>query len=151
MEDFSEVEKGMDVFISNKLNSRKQRFGFVGFQGVADVYFLERSLDVIWIGTWKLQVNLPKMKGKERMGSKMMEEQTRKMWRSREQEQLKQQKLSFDQVVSGKKPSSSHGVGVASHFSVKVESSSWLDRCFVGFLAEAPNIQLIKEFYYGWF
>ena len=72
-------------------------------------------------------------------------EQTCKMWRSREQEQLKQQKLSFAQVVFRKKVSNSHGVGVASQFSVKVESSSWLDRCFVGCLVEAPNIQLIKE------
>jgi len=50
----------LDVFVSRKLNARKQKFGFVRFQGVNDVYSLERKLDAIWIGTWKLQVNLPK-------------------------------------------------------------------------------------------
>ena len=94
-------------------------------------------------------MNLPKYSRNEgprkEWRSRTKEEQTRKMWRPREQEQRKQQKLSFAQVVSGKKVSSPHGAEAAFQFNVKVESSSWLDRCFVGCLAEAPNIQLIKE------
>ena len=30
-----------------------------------DVHSLERELDAIWIGTWKLQVNLPKYQRKD--------------------------------------------------------------------------------------
>lgn len=47
----------LDVFISRKLNARNQRFGFVRFHGVihASSSSLERKLDAIWIGTWKLQ------------------------------------------------------------------------------------------------
>jgi len=52
--------RALDVFVSRKLNARNQKFGFVRFQGVNDVVSLERELDAIWIGTWKLQVNLPK-------------------------------------------------------------------------------------------
>ena len=50
----------LDIFISKKLNTRKQRFGFVRFQGVRDTHVLERKLDSIWIGTWKMRVNIPK-------------------------------------------------------------------------------------------
>ena len=50
----------MDVFISKKLNSRNRRFDFVRFQRVTDVFVLEKKLDAICIGTWKLQVKLPK-------------------------------------------------------------------------------------------
>ncbi|ESW06482.1 hypothetical protein PHAVU_010G051400, partial [Phaseolus vulgaris] len=45
----------LDVFISRKLNARNRRFGFVRFHGVSDAHSLERKLDAIWIGTWKLQ------------------------------------------------------------------------------------------------
>ena len=55
----------MDVFIPRKLNSRKQRFGFVRFHGVRDVCELERRLDTIWIGLWKLCVNIAKYRKKE--------------------------------------------------------------------------------------
>jgi len=41
----------LDVFISRKLNSRNQMFGFVRFQDVADASALKRKLDAIWIST----------------------------------------------------------------------------------------------------
>jgi len=55
----------LDVFVSRKFNARNQKFGFARFQGVKDFFSLERELDAIWIGTWKLQVNLPKYQRKE--------------------------------------------------------------------------------------
>jgi len=55
----------LDVFIPKKLNSRKQRFGFVRFHGVRDVCELERRLDAIWIGLWKLCVNIARYRKKE--------------------------------------------------------------------------------------
>ena len=49
-----------DVFISSRLNIKKQRFGFVKFQGVQNVRMLENQLNTIWIGSWKLKVNRQK-------------------------------------------------------------------------------------------
>jgi len=62
------------VFISSKLNSRNRRFGFVRFQGVEDAYELEKKLDAIWIGTWKLQANLPNYSRFERAVKKRGEQ-----------------------------------------------------------------------------
>ena len=49
-----------DVFISRRLNIKKQRFGFVRFLGVQNVRELEYHLNTIWIGSWKLNANRPK-------------------------------------------------------------------------------------------
>ena len=49
-----------DVFISRRLNIKKQRFGFVRFQGVQNIRELENHLNTIWIGSWKLVANRPK-------------------------------------------------------------------------------------------
>jgi len=40
-----------DIFISRRLNIKRQRFGFVRFQEVVEVDELERRLNAIWIGT----------------------------------------------------------------------------------------------------
>ncbi|XP_068492356.1 uncharacterized protein [Phaseolus vulgaris] len=55
----------VDVFISRRMNNKNQRFGFVKFQGVVDVVDLERRLDSVWIGYWKVRVNRPKF-GRDR-------------------------------------------------------------------------------------
>ena len=86
----------LDVFISRKLNSRNRRYGFVRFQGVEDAYALEKKLDAIWIGTWKLQVNIPKYSRSERMPKKRGEI-SRSTGRLREQ---LQQKKSIIQISS---------------------------------------------------
>ena len=55
----------VDVFISRRMNNKNQRFGFVKFQGVVDVVDLERRLDSVWIGYWKVRANRPKF-GRDR-------------------------------------------------------------------------------------
>ncbi|KAK8466936.1 hypothetical protein PHAVU_008G195442 [Phaseolus vulgaris] len=94
----------MDVFVSRKLNARNKKFGFVRFQGVKDVLSLERELSALWIGTWKMQVNLPKYKRKDgsrkqrnegsRLGRNPMTSTTSGKGKQTEQ-------VSFAQVVSG--------------------------------------------------
>ena len=49
-----------DVFISRRLNIKKQMFDFVRFQGVQNIRELENQLNTIWIGSWKLNANRPK-------------------------------------------------------------------------------------------
>lgn len=58
--------KTVDVFIPKKRDKGGRRFGFVRFINVQNSKVLERELDQIWIGTYKLRVNLSKsnvMKG----------------------------------------------------------------------------------------
>jgi len=111
----------LDVFISRKLNSRNRKFGLVRFQGVEDMYALEKKLDVIWIGTWKLRANLPKYSRFKRV-SKKLGEQPHSTGRLREQVQQKkrimqtgtvqrkgeqaQQQLTFAEVVLQSRSSS---------------------------------------------
>jgi len=82
-----------DVFISNKLNIKKQMFGFVRFQGVQNPRELEYHLNTIWIGSWKLNANRPKysraaetrrewnIKLKEKAIEP--EKETKKVWRAK--------------------------------------------------------------------
>jgi len=49
-----------EVFIARRLNKWGRRFGFVRFFDVGNVVRLEKELDKIYIGNWKLYVNIPK-------------------------------------------------------------------------------------------
>jgi len=46
------------MFISRRLNSKGQSFGFVRFQGVSNAQDLKIKLDAIWISNVKLHVNI---------------------------------------------------------------------------------------------
>jgi len=136
----------LDVFISRKLNARNQRFGFVRFHGVADFFCLERELDTIWIGMWKLQVNLPKYRRSEvtrkDWNAKSRPVRVRNVWKPKEQ----QKKVSYGHVVvSGEFANCSHESARATSFNVQVESTSWLEGCFIGCIREVSCMQSIKE------
>ncbi|MCH83913.1 RNA recognition motif, partial [Trifolium medium] len=49
-----------EIFIPDKLDKRGGRFGFVKFRDVRDATELLRRLSNIWIGTFKLRINLSK-------------------------------------------------------------------------------------------
>lgn len=53
--------KVVDVFIPMKRNKEGKAFGFVRFKEVAYPQELERRLDQIWIGTYKLRANCIKI------------------------------------------------------------------------------------------
>jgi len=144
----------LDVFISRKLNARNQRFGFVRFHGVSDAHSLKRKLDAIWIGTWQLQVNLPKYGRNDapRFGKKRVAV-NRAVWNLKGQQK---QQLSFAQVMAGEGGQEVLGDAVAGgseknarvsqeegcdfQFPVDMDSSSWLDGCFIERLRESPHL-----------
>ena len=152
----------LDVFVSRKLNARKQKFGFVRFQGVNDVFSLERKLDAIWISTWKLQVNLPKYQRKDGP-RKQRNEGSRLGWDSklnttqpREAGNVKgkqTEQFSFAQVVSdgvvkngtGENASSSQGDETVYQITVEIKQDSWLEGSYVGSFKEFSCLQSIKE------
>ena len=55
-----------EVFIARNCNRRGKRYGFVRFNGVEDVRWLERKLDNLVVRGLKMHVNIPKH-GRERM------------------------------------------------------------------------------------
>ena len=120
-----------DVFISRRLDSGKRRFGFVSFQGVLDVRVLERKLDAIWIGLWKLRVNIPKFSRKEpnrpEVGDGRRMELAKKVWRQKDHQRT------FAQVVRDGHESDAQKVLDANMVCVQVavDSTKWLEDCFV--------------------
>ncbi|KAK7372428.1 hypothetical protein VNO80_05806 [Phaseolus coccineus] len=106
---------------------------------------MERKLDAIWIGTWKVQVNLPKYRrfevSRKEWNSKKRAEHPRNVWRPKAQHQ----KRSYAQIVSGEKASGSQEISRVVQFSVNVESPSWLVGCFVGCLREVSFLQTLKK------
>ncbi|ESW10993.1 hypothetical protein PHAVU_009G256300, partial [Phaseolus vulgaris] len=123
----------LDIFISRKLNTRKQHFGFVRFQRVGDTHVLERKLDSIWIGTWKMRVNIPKYyknefpKNKRNSKPKTKTVVDRKVWSK------KIQQHSFAQVVKSGSESFSQGASEDDMFHLGSRVS------------KATNVQSIKE------
>ncbi|ESW07945.1 hypothetical protein PHAVU_009G005600, partial [Phaseolus vulgaris] len=141
----------LDVFVSRKLNARNQKFGFVRFQGVNDVFSLERELDAIWIGTWKLQVNLPKYQRKD--GLRKQRNEGSRLGEIRSVKGKQTEQFSFAQVVSegvakngtSENASSSLGDELVYQITVEVEQDSWLEGSYVGSFKEIPCMQSIKE------
>lgn len=54
---FAEWGKVVDVFIPTKKNKEGKAFGFVRFKEVQYPFELEKRLDQIWIGTYKIRAN----------------------------------------------------------------------------------------------
>ena len=136
---FQRWERVVDVFISRRLDPRNRRLGFVSFQGVMDAQVLERRLDAIWIGLWKLRVNLPKFSRKEtrkpEMSGERKNEQARTTWR-----QVNPAQVVRDGDESASKKALDNSVVC---FQVAVESTKWLEECFVGRLIELNNVMSI--------
>ncbi|ESW12638.1 hypothetical protein PHAVU_008G129600, partial [Phaseolus vulgaris] len=132
----------LDIFISRKLNARKQRFGFVRFHGVRDEYVLERKLDSIWIGTWKLQANLPKYRRQEkRLGNSQSQTHSQNFW-----SHYTQQRSYAQAVRGGKEDSDQKGdEDFLPNIRVNAETSFWLEGCYIGKLLKAVDAQAIKK------
>lgn len=56
----------VDVYIPLKRNKSGRRFGFVRFMNNGDPEGLEKRLGNIWIGTYKLSVNISRFARNER-------------------------------------------------------------------------------------
>lgn len=57
----------MDVYDPAQIDKRGGRYGFVKFMKVADVEDLEKRLQQIWIGTFKLRVQRSRSRGDVRV------------------------------------------------------------------------------------
>jgi RNA recognition motif-containing protein len=57
---FSRYARVAEVYIPNKLDKQGRRFGFVKFRDVIDAVELLRKISNIWMGSFKIRVNLSK-------------------------------------------------------------------------------------------
>jgi RNA recognition motif-containing protein len=57
---FSRFARVGEVYIPNKLDKQGCRFGFVKFKDVKDAVELLRRISNIWLGSFKIRVNLAK-------------------------------------------------------------------------------------------
>ena len=141
-----------DVFISHRLNIKKQRFGFVRFQGVQNIRELEYHLNTIWIGSWKLSVNRPKY-------SRAAD--TRKEWNVK----LKEKAIESEKYV--KKEWRAKGLSTyantvryghrdraqtqnrdnlhAIHFRAEETPRDWLNKCYIGRVSDLNKVSSLNE------
>ncbi|GKV49618.1 hypothetical protein SLEP1_g56359 [Rubroshorea leprosula] len=55
---FQMYDKVVDVYLPSKRDKRGKRYGFVRLTGVKDVIQMERRLNEIWIGSYKIRVKI---------------------------------------------------------------------------------------------
>ena len=141
-----------DLFISNRLNIKKQRFGFVRFQGVQNIKELEYHLNTIWIGSWKLNVNRPKynratdtrkewnVKLKEKVT--VAEKETKKEWRK------KGSNTYANAVTHGyrSRAQTQNKENVhAIHFRAEETPREWLRKCYIGRVSDLSKVSSLNE------
>ncbi|GLT96063.1 hypothetical protein SLE2022_137120 [Rubroshorea leprosula] len=66
---FRRFGKVTDVYVPEKRDKWGKRFGFVHLLGVKNEYQMERSLNEIWIGTFKVRVRLAEDRYRRKIGS----------------------------------------------------------------------------------
>ncbi|KAL8536300.1 hypothetical protein ACS0TY_011790 [Phlomoides rotata] len=59
-EEFNKIDSVRDIFIPKRLDKKGKTFGFVRFGGNTPVARLERDLNNIWLGSYKLRANISK-------------------------------------------------------------------------------------------
>jgi len=141
-----------DLFISNRLNIKKQRFGFVRFQGVQNIKELEYHLNTIWIGTWKLNFNRPKynraadtrkewnLKLKEKVTE--VEKEIKKEWRAKGSSTYANSvKYDYRDRAQTQNKENVHAI----HFRVEETPREWLSKCYIGRVSDLNKVSSLNE------
>lgn len=137
--------EGGAYFIPKKRNKEGKLFGFVRFEDVVEIRSLEERLDQIWVGTYKLRVNLSRFhRGKE------PEERVGKQNHMQAKTGSQTRKMSSGNVIAGvryadvvanrvwkQKATREEGKKMALkwkgvEYKVKEEDMEWLKSCYVG-------------------
>lgn len=102
---FMKWGKVVDVFVPGKRNKEGKAFGFVRFKDVWYPNELERRLDQIWIGTYKIKANYTRFTRQKVVGETHKEQQRKAPATMQYQHHRKQQEVkgaSYVDVVKGK-------------------------------------------------
>jgi len=151
-----------DIFISRRLNIKRQRFRFVRFHEVVEEDELERRLNAIWIGTWKLRAN--KAKYTKVTGTSIERNADLNGLKATQQRQERRvahrahthppagfnNKRSYAQAVTmdRRQPfiqAKGHTELNMAHINGVKEEVEWLRNNFVGKLSDVGMVQVVKE------
>ncbi|KAK6133348.1 hypothetical protein DH2020_032919 [Rehmannia glutinosa] len=137
---FQRYGKVWDVFIPNKRSRNGGRFGFVRFVGVDNAKSLEATLDQIWIGSYKLRVNIPRFS--KWTGSTSGEALIQREYKIKPEQASRRSIRSFKEVLleNGfniknekiKEHQNSTEEGADFVWTTHEEETKWLQGCFLG-------------------
>lgn len=154
---FMKWGKVVDVFVPSKKNKEGKAFGFVRFKEVLFPNELERRLDQIWVGTYKLRVNYTRFSRNKDMGGIQRVQQRKVLGEGQARQGNFQQPTkatSYVDVVKGsvgKKIWQKKGSKVVSdewrglNFEAKQEDVAWLNGCFVGCVNNPNAVHLLQD------
>ncbi|GKV12576.1 hypothetical protein SLEP1_g23702 [Rubroshorea leprosula] len=94
--------KAVDVYIPSKRDKRGKRFGFVRMAGVKNEIQMERQLNMMWIGSYKLKVKIADDRGKKPAESRKIQGAVKDNGSLSKMNRLVQPGKSYAQVVKGK-------------------------------------------------
>ncbi|GKU93949.1 hypothetical protein SLEP1_g7498 [Rubroshorea leprosula] len=131
--------KVADVYIPERRDRRGRRFGFVRMSEVSDAEGMERKLNQIWLGSYRLKVKLAgNMKsGREGMSRGRQQQQTTAKWFRRDRKVSPG--LTYAQIVAGKLKASDEGESLH-HVEEQVAVQRVLEKKEAGF--EKPGAML---------
>lgn len=163
---FTKWGKVADLFIPKKRNKEGKAFGFIRYQGVQYPQELERRLDQIWIGTFKLRANYIRYRRHETRKEMPVEVPRRKDAFIDGSRRVLKQKIQskqheattvvganmFAEVVKGKKRAKvwQRKMGSSDEwrgfdFTVKEDEFSWLGKCYVGYVHNPDAVYLLQD------
>ncbi|GKV26629.1 hypothetical protein SLEP1_g35894 [Rubroshorea leprosula] len=160
-----------DIYAPNRKSKNGSIFGFVRFLGVKDKKELERNLDQIWVGGWKLWVNRPRYdEEKKEVGEKKSSKGTVTVVQNRsfakvvkgiqgsnaDEEQSKQSEAGRSRIASNWQPATrgvwkERGMGknwAGTEYNVKPEEYEWLDGCYIGIVHSVEMVHNLQEKFY---
>jgi RNA recognition motif-containing protein len=137
-----------EVYLPKKLDKQGRRFGFVKYREVRDVRELQSCLEEIWLGSFKLRVNISRFgKGEPRKVEERVIPEMRKAG-----ETIVPIGRSFKEALAKPQSETTLGQGlvqgvreVAWEVEVEMEVMSKLQGAFVGFLEESRDCQDIQN------
>lgn len=155
-----------DIYISPRRDKSGRRFGFVDFVDVNQPKVLEAKLDAIWIGTYKLRVNIPRFDS----GAVKRPRPTGRSFNAVDKQDKQHEVRNYASVVQGNKMNASTVVrepprsfgrafmnrrrydGVVRsnvwnglEFNVIEEDMAWLRECFVGKTVDPEGIHCLRR------
>ncbi|GKV50169.1 hypothetical protein SLEP1_g56882 [Rubroshorea leprosula] len=99
---FQMYGKVVDVYVPSKRDKRGKRFGFVQMAGVKNELQMERQLNTMWIGSYKMKVKIAEDRQRKPAQSRKLQGAVKEYGSTSKMNRLVQPGQSYAQVVKGK-------------------------------------------------
>ncbi|KAL8519730.1 hypothetical protein ACS0TY_010606 [Phlomoides rotata] len=145
LEEFNKIDFVRDIYIPKRLDKKGKAFSFVRFVGNTNVARMERDLNNIWFGSYKLRVNISKFAGKrESSGRKTTEAIPGSSLGGDTRWKVRTKNITYLQAASGKISAGRTPASVPADkekfvglsYKSSTEDHRFLSQCFTGQLKE---------------